>query len=60
MASLLLQCFVGILDPSSGQQVRANDLDAVCARLTEILGVQIIVENTFQSAVRADVTSAPA
>jgi hypothetical protein len=50
---------VGILDPDTGRQTRANDLNAICARLTEILGVQVIVENTFQSAVRVDATSVP-
>jgi hypothetical protein len=51
--------FIGILDQETGQQVRANDLNVVCARLTQILGIQIVAENMKQ-AVCAEAESVPA
>jgi hypothetical protein len=37
--------FAGILDPDTGQQVRASGLNAICAHLTRVLGVQVGAES---------------
>ena len=51
--------FVGILDPDTGQQARASDLNTICARLTQILGVRVVAGNVDR-AVCAEAESVPA